>query len=111
MDGEPRPPDLRDAVLGGLLVLGGVWLGGAALWSLLFWPDQHLDAPRLLAWLAAWVAITAGLVMIRKWREGDWFERRRRWNGDGNGSVDPGAGSDSGSAGDTGGSGGDSGGG
>ncbi|TXN15128.1 hypothetical protein FV219_02575 [Methylobacterium sp. WL122] len=104
MEIEPRPVEFRHAFLGGVLIVGSAYIGGGAIWSWLVWPDQHLDAPRLVTLLLAWVAITGGWTLIQMWREGDWFKGRKYGNSGSSNSSDSSTGSSSGCDSGTGGS-------
>ncbi|MGU3341647.1 hypothetical protein ACLBXJ_26930 [Methylobacterium mesophilicum] len=98
METEPRPVEIRDAFVGAVLIVLGAYVGGGAIWSWVFWPDQHIDASRLFALLFAWVAIMGGWTLIEKWLGGEWFEgRKRRWkNSSSNQQDQSGSPSDSG---------------
>ena len=80
MESEPRPVEIRHAVVGTILMALGAYIGGGAVWSWLFWADQHIDTSRLFALLFAFVSIMGGWTLIARWFAGEWYERRRRWS-------------------------------
>ena len=83
MESEPCPVEVRHAVVGAIMMALGAYVGGGALWTWLFWADQHIDASRLFALLFAFVSITGGWTLIERWLAGEWFEgRKHRWNSD-----------------------------
>ena len=72
--GLPRPAEFRDAFIGAIFVLLGLYIGGGALWTWLFWPDQHFDLGRACALLVSGLMILFGYYSIETWVKGEWIE-------------------------------------
>nr|WP_254803939.1 hypothetical protein [Methylobacterium sp.]USU34563.1 hypothetical protein NG677_23560 [Methylobacterium sp.] len=74
MSGDPRPATFKDAFFGAIWVVLGSYIGGGAIWTWLFWPDQTLDPSRLLALVLTVPMFAVGLGSISAWLKGEWFE-------------------------------------